>query len=141
MDSQELERRLLNAADIAAELGYDYMAAWHAVRTAKINRDLTRADVVATAYVNGDIDGKNAEQRAAQLDAMIASNLRLASHEDSLRGAEARLKDADTALESARVYRAALHDLVALRVAELGVEAATGRRTIAHGTDWRTLKR
>lgn len=161
--SDELADRLLEAAHTAHVLGVNYYAAWGETRTARINRDLTRAEVVSSAYANGSIDGKNVEQRASQLDDIVLHNPRLTAYEDSLRIAEARLKDAETLLEAARVYRSALDNLVALRIAELGAiakteaqlataisamdailtlaERSTGRRFIERGTDWRTLNK
>jgi hypothetical protein len=125
-NSSELADLLLNAAKTAESLGAAYHQAWLAAKTARVNRDLAHDDVVAAAYADPDaITGKNAEQRAAQMATFLDADVRLSRAEATLRHAEAEVKQAEVMLESARVYRAALHDLVSLRFAELEVAAAT----------------
>lgn len=122
--SNELADRLLAASDTAAELSNEHWQSWSRAQVARFNRDLALAQAKSDAYANGGIDGKNAEQRAAQLDAILMGNQRLASHEDDLRYADSESRRAEGLLELARVHRSALHALVTLRVAELGCEAA-----------------
>ena len=123
--SDELADLLRDAAERADLLGHTYHKHWLAAKTARINRDLAHDGVVVAAYASGLIDGKNEAIRAAQLADVVNTNSLLTSREANLRGAEAEVKQAEGLLEAARVYRAALHDLVDLRVAELGVVAAT----------------
>lgn len=162
-DSDRLASLLLDAAAAAAELQHDYYEAWRTAKIARFNRDLIYDEVVAAAYADGGVDGKNAEQRAAQLAAIIGGNQRLQSHDESLRHTESEVKRIEGLLEAARTYRSALHDMVALRVAELGSDAraegkmvtaldcinsvlrmatrAVGREAlIEKGTNWHDLK-
>lgn len=162
-NSDELAAMLLGATEMAADLGCQYYEAWLAARVAKLNRDLMHTEVVSAAYADGGVDGKNEAQRSAQLDAIVHDNARLNAYEESLRQAEAQVKSTEGLLEAARVYRAALHDLVDLRVAELNciakseaqlavaisamdavlilAERSTGRRFIEKGADWRMLEK
>ena len=137
-NSDQLAAMLLEAAETAERLQANYFEAWNASRTARVNRDLRHDETVAAAYAEG-VDGKNAEQRAAQLAIVVMNSQSLTRAEADLRAADSDVKRIEGLLEAAKTYRSALHDLVALRCAELGVEAATGRRAIAQGTDWRTL--
>lgn len=121
-NSDELASMLFNAGLVAAELQHDYWEAWNDSRTARVNCDLLRDEVVVAAYASGLVDGKNEQQRKAQLDAFVNDSQNLARAEADLRAAESRLKEVEGLLEVARVHRAGLHDMVLLRVAELGVE-------------------
>ena len=113
--SDTLATMLSDAAETAASLQAKYFEAWNSSRTARINRDLVYDDVVARAYIDGAVDGKNAEVRKAQLDAFVNGNLRLTDYEATLRAAEAALKRSEGLLEAARTHRSALHDMVQIR--------------------------
>ena len=134
--SGQLATMLLEAAETAERLQAEYWAAWNAARTARVNRDLTRDNVSAAAYASSLIDGKNEAVRAVQLANILNENWPLTAVEETLHAADSDVKQIEGLLEVARTHRSALHDLVSLRVAELGVQAATGRRAIAQVSDW-----
>jgi len=131
-NSDTLASMLLDAAETAASLQAEYWAAWNAARTARVNHDLLHDSLVADAYIHDSVEGKNAEHRAASLSALLAESHELAVAKGTLRHAESEVKRIEGLLEAARVHRSALHDMVALRVAELGSDArAEGKMVTA----------
>lgn len=118
----DLERELRAAAKNAETLMSNLLEAWAKARWEKANQDMRRTEVLILAYAEERINGKNAEMRELQVEAMLLADGEMRRLESAVLDAEINLKEHETTLEVARIHRSALHDLVALQVAELGAK-------------------
>jgi len=120
----EVTAMLLAAAVNHERLQVQWFAAWERVQVTELNASV--ALTVATSAAWGEIDGKNKEQRDAQLALALLNNKHLQQMQDRQHEARNELKLCEIALESARVHRGALHDIARLVMAERLAEANRG---------------
>lgn len=122
--SVQLARELLEAAKEHQALQEQHTATWRRSQVARANKDMTYAIAAYDAYVQGQFDGKNEQMRQIQLDGLLASDADVRQKDQTCIEAQADLKAAEGDLESAKVWRSALHSLVALRISENGMDIA-----------------
>ena len=122
----EVTAMLLAAAENHRELQESHYQAWGRVQVAELNATQREIEAKSGAYTRGDVDGKNAEHRAIQLDAAVLNDRLRRKAQEWLHEAQRALKLIEVALESARVHRGALHDIARLRMAETLAEANRG---------------
>ena len=120
----EVTAMLLVADQNHERLQSEWFAAWERSEATSLNAEVT--ETVATSAAWGEIDGKNKEQRDAQLALALLNNKHLQQMQDRQREAQRGLKLVEIALESARVHRGALHDIARLVMAERLAEANQG---------------
>ena len=120
----EVTAMLLVADQNHERLQSEWFAAWERSEATSLNAEVT--ETVATSAAWGEIDGKNKEQRDAQLALALLNNKHLRSMQFRQREAQRALKLCEIALESARVHRGALHDIAKLVMAERLAEANRG---------------
>jgi len=120
----EVTAMLLAADQNHERLQGQWFAAWERVQVTELNASV--ALTVATSAAWGEIDGKNKEQRDAQLALALLNNKHLQQMQDRQHEARNELKLCEIALESARVHRGALHDIAKLVMAERLAEANRG---------------
>lgn len=123
--SATLAKALLEAAKEQRDLQAQYTTAWLRASIAKANKDMARAMAAHDFYVSGLLDAKNEQMRQVQLDGLIALRDEIRRRDQGCIEAQADLKEAEGELESAKLWRATLRDLVALRVSENGLEMAS----------------
>lgn len=124
--SAEVASALLEAAENHRVLQSQYIEVWAKVQVGEMNDEVARLDAVEQAYVSGRIDGKNKERRDHQLAAEVMADQTYRRANSVLHDAQRLLKLVEVSLESARVYRGALHDIKDLVVAEKLAEANRG---------------
>lgn len=122
--SSQLAGMLRQAAQEQGKLQTQYSMAWSAAQIAKANATMARSMAAHNAYTEGRLDAKNEQMRQVQLDGLMASDEYVKGRDQDCTKAQADLKEAEGELENAKVLRGVLHDLVALRCSENGVEVA-----------------